>query len=174
MNIKELCKIAVFAAIIAVCAQISIPMPFGVPMTLQTLAIALAGVMLGTKNGTIAVFVYILLGAVGLPVFANLSGGMGVIFGPTGGFILAFPLFAFATAMGAKRGRLGFMGWLVLGKVVLYSSGFLMFSLVTGNSLLASVGFVALPFLPLALVEVAFIGILGKNMRQVVAKSGVL
>ena len=67
LAIRDMCHIGIFAAIIAVCAQISIPMPLGVPMTLQTLAIPLAGVVLGIKKGVAATLVYILLGIIGVP-----------------------------------------------------------------------------------------------------------
>ncbi len=78
-----------FAAIIAVLAQLAIPMPNGVPITLQTFAIALCGFFLGVK-AIIPVAIYILIGAVGVPVFANLKGGIGIITGATGGFIIGF------------------------------------------------------------------------------------
>ena len=70
----DLCMIGVVTAVIVIMAQISIPMPLGVPMTMQTFAITLAGVILGSKKGAVASLIYVLLGAVGVPVFANFSG----------------------------------------------------------------------------------------------------
>lgn len=83
------------AAIIAVLAQLSIPLPMGVPITGQTLAVGLVVTILGTKYGTLAVLVYILLGAIGMPVYSSMSGGLGVIVGPTGGYIIGFLAQAF-------------------------------------------------------------------------------
>ncbi|KGR78333.1 biotin transporter BioY [Ureibacillus manganicus] len=83
------------AAIIAVLAQISIPLPMGVPITGQTLAVGLVVTILGTKYGSLAVLVYILLGAIGMPVFSSMSGGIGVLVGPTGGYIIGFLAQAF-------------------------------------------------------------------------------
>lgn len=80
---------ALFAAIIAVLAQITIPFPL-VPITGQTLAIGLAATILGAKYGTASVLIYLLMGAIGLPVFAQMTGGLGILFGPTGGFLFAF------------------------------------------------------------------------------------
>ncbi len=80
---------ALFAAIIAIFAQIIIPLPL-IPITGQTFAIGLAITVLGLHYGTISVLLYILLGAVGLPVFSGMTGGMGIIFGPTGGYIVGF------------------------------------------------------------------------------------
>ena len=83
-SIQEICYVGLFTAVIAVMAQISIPMPMGVPMTMQTFAITLAAVVLGAKLSTISCVVYLLLGAVGVPVLANFSGGFDKFVGPTG------------------------------------------------------------------------------------------
>lgn len=74
----DLVIIALFAAITAVLSQIAIPMPTNVPVTLQTFAVALCGFCLGSKKGTAAILVYILLGAVGIPVFTGFKGGLRV------------------------------------------------------------------------------------------------
>ena len=84
----DLCYCALFAVLMAVCAWISIPGP--VPFTLQTFAVFAALVTLGGKRGTLAIGVYLLLGAVGLPVFAGFKGGLGALLGTTGGYILGF------------------------------------------------------------------------------------
>ena len=81
---------ALFAAITAVLSQIAIPMPSGVPVTLQTFAIALCGFYLCTARATVSTVVYVLLGAVGVPVFSGFKGGIASIVGPTGGFIIGF------------------------------------------------------------------------------------
>ena len=67
----------IFATITAILAQISIPLPGGVPLTLQTFAVSLAGILLGSKKGFISILVYVLMGAIGLPVFSGFSGGIG-------------------------------------------------------------------------------------------------
>ena len=89
-SVRDICYAGLFAAVIAVMAQISIPMPLGVPMTMQTFAITLAAVVLGSKLSAIATLVYLLLGAVGVPVLANFSGGIDKFVGPTGGFLISF------------------------------------------------------------------------------------
>ena len=88
MTTRDMAFTAMFAVVIAVCSWISVPT--AVPFTLQTFAVFCALGMLGGKRGTFAVLVYILLGAVGLPVFAGFKGGIGVLFGSTGGYILGF------------------------------------------------------------------------------------
>lgn len=89
MKLRMMMITALFAAIIAVLAQIIIPLPF-VPITGQTLAIGLAATILGAKYGTLSVVIYVLMGAIGLPVYAQMAGGLGILFGPTGGFLFAF------------------------------------------------------------------------------------
>ena len=81
---------AVFTAVIAVCSQISIPLPVGIPITLQTFAVALCGFTLPLPCALASIGVYIALGAVGAPVFSSFGGGIGVLIGKTGGFIFGF------------------------------------------------------------------------------------
>lgn len=84
--VRDLARQGIFAAVMAVCAWISIP--FGsTPFTLQTFALFLALFTLGGRGGTVACLVYLVLGAVGLPVFSGFRGGLGAILGPTGGFL---------------------------------------------------------------------------------------
>lgn len=80
---------AIGAAIIAILAQVTIPLPL-VPITGQTLAIGLVVTILGLRTGVLSVIIYILLGAVGMPVFSGMSGGLGIVVGPTGGYIIGF------------------------------------------------------------------------------------
>lgn len=80
---------AIGAAIIAILAQVTIPLPL-VPITGQTLAIGLVVTILGMRTGVLSVIIYILIGAVGMPVFSGMSGGLGIVVGPTGGYIVGF------------------------------------------------------------------------------------
>jgi len=80
--------IALFVALTAICSWIMIPSP--IPFTLQTFAVCLSCILLGGRNGSITIIAYIVLGAVGLPVFSGFRGGLGALLGPTGGYILGF------------------------------------------------------------------------------------
>ncbi len=84
----DLAYMGLFVALMAICSWINIPM--AVPFTLQTFAVFAAVSMLGLSRGTVAVLVYIILGTVGVPVFAGFSGGYGVVLGLTGGYIVGF------------------------------------------------------------------------------------
>ena len=88
MKTRELAYTGILAALIAVCSWISIPT--AVPFTLQTFAVFLTLGLLGGRLGTLAVTVYLLLGAVGLPVFAGFHGGLGAFLGATGGYLVGF------------------------------------------------------------------------------------
>lgn len=87
---RDLAYIGIGAALIAVCAWISIPT--AVPFTMQTFAIFLLLRLLGGRRGTLSILVYLMLGAVGLPVFAQFTGGIGIMLGSTGGYMLGFVL----------------------------------------------------------------------------------
>lgn len=96
---------AVASLFIAVCAQLSIPLPWTpVPLTGQTLGVLYAGVLLGSRRGAAAAALYLLEGAAGLPVFAGGASGAHLFAGPTGGYLLGFPLGAFAAGLLAERG----------------------------------------------------------------------
>lgn len=110
LTLLDLVHIAMFTALIAVCSQICVPTP--VPFTLQTLAVFLAGGLLGCKRGILSVAVYILLGIVGVPVFAEFKGGLGVLLGMTGGYIIGF-LFT-ACAVGLMCDKLGRKLWVLI------------------------------------------------------------
>ena len=89
MKIRNMAMCALFAALLCVCAWLCVPVG-DTPVTLQTLGIALCLWLLGGKRGTLAIFVYLLLGTVGLPVFSGFQGGIGTLLGATGGYLLGF------------------------------------------------------------------------------------
>lgn len=89
LTTRDLARVAVAAALIAVCAWITVPTP-PIPVTMQLFAIFFALGYLGGKRGTVAVLVYLLLGAVGVPVFSGFGGGIGKLLGPTGGYLFGF------------------------------------------------------------------------------------
>lgn len=89
MKIKDISLCALFAGTLSICAWISFPV-FGLPITLQTFALHLALLLLGGKRGCIAIFVYLSMGCMGLPVFSGFGGGIGALLGPTGGYLWGF------------------------------------------------------------------------------------
>ena len=148
MKIKtiDLVQIALFAAIIAILSQISIPTPFGVPISLQTFAAALCGYFLGAKKGAASLLVWIAIGAVGVPVFAGFRGGFAVLLGLTGGFIYGFIPLVLLCGVELKNKPLR----IVLGAagiLACHLCGAVQYALLMGIDLLQSALTVSVPFL---------------------------
>ena len=123
-SLKDMLYIALSSALIAVCAWISIPLT--IPVTLQTFAVFVTVGLLGAKRGTAAVAVYILLGAIGLPVFSGFRGGFGMLMGATGGYIAGFLLLAPVTGWIINKGGRGIWNMalaMAAGLLVCYAVG---------------------------------------------------
>ena len=133
----DLVYISMFTVLIAICSWISIPA--AVPFTLQTLGVFLAVGILGGKRGTMAVLVYILLGAIGIPVFAGFSGGIGVLTGTTGGYIVGFlasALVMWGMEIAFGKGKKIQILSMLLGLLACYAVGTLWFMAVYTLSLI--------------------------------------
>ena len=130
-RVVDLTYMAVCAALIAVCSWISVPA--AVPFTLQTFAVFCVLGLLGGKRGTVSILVYILLGAIGLPVFSGFNGGIGALLGTTGGYIIGF-IFVGLIYWGAEKlfgTKLAVrIAAMVLGLAVCYAFGTAWFMLV--------------------------------------------
>ncbi|MCR4896455.1 MAG: biotin transporter BioY [Lachnospiraceae bacterium] len=190
-KVADTCRIGLFTALICVISQLpGIPLPGGVPMTLQTLILPLAGIILGPVNGTIASLIYLLLGIVGLPVFSGFKGGFGVLMGATGGFIISFPLLPLFAGLGLKigakkQGEKGVFYYvsltvgLVLGAVLNYVVGTFWFAGVYLGGITAEnlgKGFAAcvLPFIPTAIIKIILALLLGTLLRRTLKKASLL
>jgi biotin transport system substrate-specific component len=153
---RRLLGIAVGAVVVAAAAQAAVPVPFSpVPMTLQPLAVLVVGGVLGAAGGVAALVTYLTLGVLGLPVFAGGSSGVIHLLGPTGGYLLAFPVAA-GVAGALSRPGAGVLRVLLacaLGMVVIHLGGVAQLALLGGDPALAfRVGFV--PFLTGDLLKV--------------------
>ena len=164
--------VAICAALMAICSWISIPTV--VPFTLQTFAVFLAIGILGGKFGTLAVLVYILLGAVGIPVFSGFKGGIGSLIGPTGGYIIGFIFSALVMWLieklaGRKLVILGIS--MVIGLLVCYAFGTAWFMVVYGKangaiSLASALGMCVIPFIIPDIIKIALALLLAKILRR--------
>lgn len=99
---QTIAMVGMFTAVLAVLSILQIPMPSGVPITLQTFAVALCGFSLGRRRGTLCVLLYLILGFIGVPVFTGMTAGIGKLFGYTGGFLYGFLFQAFFCGMGGE------------------------------------------------------------------------
>ena len=167
---KDLCYIALMAVLIAVCSWISIQTV--VPFTLQTFAVFCALELLGGARGTMAVAVYLLLGAVGVPVFAGFTGGLGILLGTTGGYLLGFLLTGLVYWLFERLGRSLWLrvAALLIGLVLCYAFGTLWFVEVYSRangplSVMTALGWCVLPFLLPDGVKLALALLLSVRLR---------
>ncbi len=134
-TVLDMVYIALSAALIAVCSQISIPT--AIPFTLQTLAVFIIAGLLGTSRGIISVIVYMLLGLIGVPVFSNFTCGFGVLFGITGGYIIGFIFMVLAIGLITNflgKSIIPLAVSMVVGLILCYLFGTVWFMAVSGNS----------------------------------------
>ena len=168
--VKDMVFVAMFAALIAVCSIISIPVG-QVPVTLQTFAVCLSAAVLGWKRGTLSVLIYILLGAVGVPVFAGMKGGVGVLAGPTGGYIVGFLLTALIIGFAAERWTrkaLPLAAAMLLGVILCYAVGTVWFMVITDTYLGESLLLCVVPFLLPDAVKIAAAALLSNRLTKAV------
>ncbi len=174
MKVLDLVYIAIGAALIAICSWISIPT--AVPFTLQTFAVFFVLLLLGGERGTIATLVYVLLGAVGVPVFAGFSGGVGVLFGNTGGYIIGFlflGLIYIVFTRFFKKSLIVKLVALVLGLAVCYAFGTAWFMHVYMRTsgevgLLTVLGWCVFPFIIPDLIKMGLAVVIAKRIEPVI------
>lgn len=154
ISTKSLVTTGMFTALVAILSILEIPSPTGVPFTLQTFAIALCGFVLGSKQGTLCVFLYVLLGAIGVPVYAGMTGGFGKLLGVTGGFLFGFiPMAALCGLKNNASNRISPILFGLFGLTICHILGILQFSLImtvknnTEISFLSAAFSVSIPYL---------------------------
>lgn len=164
-----------FAVALAAASQVAIPLPFTpVPITLQPLVVVLAGLMLGPVVGAASMVLYLAAGAVGLPVFAPLGApGIARFFGPTGGYLIAYPAAAFLAGALARRGPSLLGRWLAAtaGVVVILAGGVAQLAILDA-SLGRALVFGLTPFALLDVVK-AFVAALIAGRRLPTSRSDV-
>lgn len=168
------------AAVTAVTAQIAIPLPFSlVPFTLQVLAVILSGLLLGVRIGALAQAIYVLVGAVGVPVFSGFTGGLGHVFGPTGGYLISYPLAAAVAGLAAQavarssRRRALWTAFLYgcAGLAIIYVFGTAWLAVVSGLSPTEAVATGVLPFVIFDLIKVALAALVAVGAAPAIAPS---
>ena len=171
MTTKRMTRIALCAALLSPCAWLSVPTQ--PPFTMQTFGVFLTLLLLGAKDGTIAIGLYILLGALGVPVFSGFNGGMGALMGPTGGYIVGFLLICliFGLLCGKGAGLWLKALALLLGLAVCYAFGTLWFVKVYGDmkgpiSTLSALSMCVFPFIVPDLAKLALALWAGKRLEK--------
>lgn len=144
MKLQNMVRCGCCAALMAVCAWLSVPVG-QIAVTMQTFGVFLTLLLLGGRKGTLACGVYLLLGTVGLPVFSGFQGGVGVLLSPTGGYLLGFLLMALC--YWAVKKPLGDVAALALGLLLCYGCGTVWFYLMYGGSFWAVLLNCVIPYL---------------------------
>ena len=176
LKTRDLVRVALAAALIAVCAWITVPAP-PVPVSMQVFAIFFALGYLGGKRGTVAVLVYLLLGAVGVPVFSGFGGGLGALLGPTGGYLFGFLfsalLYWLITARCGEKLPVT-VAAMVAGLLACYAVGTLWFlwRYGEGMTLSAALATCVVPFLPWDAAKLALAVTLSRLVKKYEGKRG--
>lgn len=178
MSTGDLVLIALFASLITVSSWICVPST--VPFTMQTFGVFISVGLLGGRRGSLSVLIYLLLGAVGLPVFANFSGGIGYLFGPTGGYIIGFLLSALfmwlmEVIYGSNTKILAVS--MVFGLIICYLLGTFWFSTVysknTGDiGFISAFGICVIPYIVPDMMKIALALMLTKKLRPYILLNG--
>jgi biotin transport system substrate-specific component len=174
MKTKDMALIGLFAALLAICSWISIPTT--IPFTLQTMGVFLAVGLLGGKRGTISILLYLLIGAIGVPVFSGFKGGIGALAGPTGGYLIGFVgtaliMWLFTARFGSST-KVLFLS-MILGLMVCYCFGTLWFMWIYNRtqgaiSLMGTLSACVFPFIIPDLIKMAVAILLINRLRPII------
>ena len=168
LKLRSLILSAIFAAIIGILAQMTIPLPL-VPITGQTLAIGLAATILGSRFGTLSVVLYLLIGSAGIPVFSGLSGGFSVLVGPTGGYLVGFLPTAFFIGWYLEKTSYTFKHALIanlLGTILTLAFGTVWLKIAADLSWTAAIASGVTPFIIVGIIKAALAAWLGIIIRK--------
>jgi len=167
---------ALFIALTAVCSWISIPVPgTSVPINMATFAVILAGVTLGARRSSLAMIIFLLLGSIGVPVFHSLTGGVGIVFGPTGGFLIGYIALAFLSGLSAEsanaesRRILPFIPAVLFGEIALYAFGTAWFIFQSGTPLQAALLACVVPFIPGDILKIILVYLVKGRLEKALA-----
>ena len=174
-NVYPLAMTAVMAAVIAAVAPFSIPAG-EISFTLCTFVLYLSPYILGWKRAAAATLVYILVGMIGMPVFSGFKAGLGVLAGPTGGYILGYIPMVAVSGLVVKsfpKNRAVQLGGMILATAVLYTFGTAMFCVQTGATLEKALWACVIPFVPFDLGKMAVATVLGPVLSGRLEKAGI-
>lgn len=143
-KIKRLTEVALLVSLLCVGSQIAIPTIFLVPITIQVLLVGIIGYFLSLKWSLATILVYVSIGAIGVPVFANFGGGLGTLFGYTGGFVFGFIPLVIMCSLGKGRAKILFG---IIGVILCHFVGIIQYSLVAKLPIITSFLTMSLPYI---------------------------
>ena len=168
MNTKTMTQCALASALLCILAPIAIPLVGGVPISLTTLLIMIFSLILGSKKALICVGLYIIIGCLGFPVFANYASGLPTVFGPTGGFIIGYLFLAYFTNLffQSKKTIFSLFLGILLGHFFLYLLGTCWFSFIMQVSIKTALVSCMIPFLSTDSTKIGIVLILGPLLAK--------
>lgn len=176
LSVKRITKIALCTAVLCILGPLSLPIPISeVPVALSILGIYLTIIILGMKDGTISIAIYLLLGLVGLPVFAGFTGGLAKLAGPTGGYLIAYiPMALIAGFFVSKFQRKipAVVIGLALGTIVCYLFGTVWLMIALNLSFKAALMAGVIPFVPFDAAKMVISILIGLPVYKAVSKIG--
>ena len=174
-KVKSMTYIGLITALICVVAPLTVPLPFSpVPISFANLIIYLCTVIVGTKKGTISVLLYILIGAVGVPVYSGYNAGLQRIVGPTGGYLLGFIACAVFTGLFAEKFENRIYMYavgMVIGTAVCYIMGTVWLSYSNSLTFMQALCAGVVPFVPGDAVKIVIAALAGYKMRKLLGNS---
>lgn len=180
MKASDIALVSLFTSLTVMGAYAYLPLSFTpVPITFQTLFVYLSGTLLKTKRGALSQLLYILLGLIGLPVFAGGKAGFMVILGPTGGYLISFPISAFIIGSLIKfdekfKDNVKRFAWYIfvlsIGTLIIYLIGVLQLSYWIGGDLIKSIALGILPFIPGDVIKIIIASVLTIKLKPITEK----
>ena len=164
---KDLTLIAIATALTCVLSPLSVPIGV-VPIALTNLVLLLNTYVLGYKKALVACLLYIIIGAIGIPVFANFSGGIGILTGPTGGYIIGYiPMVLVAGLLIEKfENKVIHIIAMIIGTALCYTLGTWWFCFVMSSSLASAMAICVTPFIPFDLIKIIIVIIIGPIIKK--------
>lgn len=177
-NTRSVILMAELTALTAICSQIILPLPFTpIPINFAMLAVLLSGGLLGAKRAALCMGAYLLLGSFGVPVFAAMKSGPGILLGPTGGFLTGYLAAAFLTGLLARNSGRRISRYILpmtAGVLACYALGTSWFVFLTGRSVLEALVLCVLPFIPGDALKIAVAALLSARLRHFVDREVML
>ncbi len=169
LSLKESLIAALFTSLTVIGSYLIIPLPISpVPITLQTFFVLMAGLIGGKSIGVLSQLVYLLIGIIGVPVFASGLGGIGVLLSPTGGFLIAFPIAAYISGTKNNISDVKFLlTKLIFAKIIIYSFGVIFMIVFWDFNIISALTAGVLPFIPGDTIKIILLIIIKRRLRNI-------
>jgi len=173
ISIRDMVMVALMAALTCILAPLSIAIG-PVPISLTNLVVYFSVILLGKRYGTLSYIVYLLIGLVGLPVFSKFQGGVAILVGPTGGYIIGFIFMAIIAGIFVERfdgNRFMYAVGMVLGTLVVYAFGTAWFCYIMDMGVMKALSLCVFPFVLVDLGKIILAVIIAPNMKRLIKKA---